>query len=92
MKTIKFILAKIVIVEVMLLVLYFAISLFNINIEPVLIIITTSLKYLTPIAIPCVIPYIMFSILDNRITDIIIGVVVGGLILYYILRYMGAIQ
>jgi hypothetical protein len=84
MKTIRFLLEKIVIVEVMLLVLYFATVTFNIHIVTFDLIIITILKYLTPIAIICLIPYIIFSIFDNEIIDIAIGIVIGGLILKYL--------
>lgn len=84
MKTIRFILGKIVIVEVMLLILYFATITFQVHIGMVDFVLTTILKYLTPVACVCVIPYIILSILDNEIINIVIGVVIGGLILKYL--------
>ena len=65
MKTIKFILGKIVIVEVMLMILYFATLTFNVHISLIDNIISVSLKYLTPVAILAIIPYIILSLLDN---------------------------
>lgn len=91
MSTVRFILGKIVIVEVMLIVLYFATVTFNIHINIVDLIITTGLKYLTPIAVIAFIPYIILSILGERVVEIIVGVVLGGLILYYIFNYLKVI-
>lgn len=88
MGTIRFMLGKVVIVEVMLIILYFATITFNVHISIVDLIITTCLKYLTPVAVVCFIPYIILSILGNRIVEIIIGVVLGGLILYYLFNYI----
>lgn len=88
MKTIRLILGKIVIVEVMLLILYFATVTFNIHISIIDLIITISLKYLTPVAIICLAPYIILSLFNDRIIDVIVGVVIGGLILYYIFKYI----
>lgn len=88
MRTIRFILGKIVIIEIMLLILYFSTILFNVHIEIVDVILSFGLKYLTPVAIICVIPYIILSIFDNKIIDTIIGVVIGGLILYYLFNYI----
>lgn len=88
MKTIKFLLQKIIIVETMLIILYFACSLFNVNIGIFDTIINTSLIYLTPISIIALILYIIVCILSSKIIETIIGVVVGGLILYYLFNYI----
>lgn len=83
MKFIKFILQKIIIVEIMLLVLYFAKSYFGVNIDIVNYIVDNGLDILTPIALFSVIPYIILCILSNSIVEIILGVVIGGVILHY---------
>lgn len=87
MDFIKFILQKIIIVEIMLIIIYIAKSYFGVNIEIVNFIVDTSLKYLTPIAILSVIPYFILSILSNRVVETILGVVLGGVILYFIFKY-----
>lgn len=87
MKFIKFILQKIIIVEIMLIIIYIAKSYFGVNIGLVNLIVDTSLKYLTPIAILSVIPYFILSILSNRVVETILGVVLGGVILYFIFKY-----
>lgn len=84
MKTIKFILQKIVIIEVMLIILFFACNLFGVSIPIVDTIINTGLTYLTPISIIALIGYIILSLLSFKIVEIAIGVVLGGIILYYI--------
>lgn len=91
MKTIKFILGKIVIVEVMLIILYFATLTFNVHISLIDNVISVSLKYLTPVAILAIIPYVILSILDNRFVETIVAVVIGILIAYYLLGKLGLI-
>lgn len=91
MKTIKFILGKIVIVEVMLIILYFATLTFNVHISLIDNVISVSLKYLTPVAILAIIPYVILSILDNRFVETIVAIVVGVLIAYYLLGKLGLI-
>jgi len=88
MKLIKFILQKIVIVEVMLIILYFACSLFGVNIHFFNIIINTGLKYLTKISVIALLGYIILSLLTNKIIETIIGVVLGSIILYYLFNYI----
>ncbi len=88
MKLIKFLLQKIIIVETMLIILYIAYSIFNIDIYIINLIITGGLKYLTPISIISLILYIIISLLTSKIIETIIGVVIGGIILYYIFTYM----
>lgn len=84
MKTIKFILQKIIIVEVMLIILFFVCNLFGVSIPVVDTIINTGLTYLTPISIVALIGYVILSLLSFKIIEIALGVVLGGIILYYI--------
>ncbi|MEE3342897.1 MAG: hypothetical protein VZS44_02280 [Bacilli bacterium] len=88
MTFIRFILGKIVIVEVMTLILFMAMNLFGISIEPLNMILATILKYLTPIAAICLIPYLILSIFSSKFLDIVTAIVVGGLILYYLIVYV----
>ena len=67
MKTIRFLLQKIVIVEVMLIILFFAKSLFGVSISIVDLIVDTGLTYLTPISIIAFILYIIFSLLSSQL-------------------------
>lgn len=83
MKMIKFILKKIIIVEVMLIILFFTKNLFGISIPIINLIISTGLKYLTPIAIISCVLYIIISILNFKIVEIAIFLILGALILYY---------
>lgn len=87
MKTLRFIMQKIVIVEIMLIILFFAMNLFKVSIPIVDTIIPIGLTYLTPIAIIALILYIILSLLSSKIIETAIGVVLGGLILYYILNH-----
>lgn len=87
MKTLLFIIKKIIIIEIMLIILYIAKSYFGIDIDILNLIIDTSLKYLTPIAIVSVIPYIILSILSSKVGEIVLGIVLGGIILYFIFKY-----
>lgn len=88
MKLIKFILQKIVIVEVMLIVLYIACLGFGVNIGIFNFIINTGLKYLTPVSIIALVLYIILSLLTSKIIEVVIGVVLGGIILYYFFGYI----
>ena len=88
MKLIKFLLQKIIIVETMLIILYFAYSLFGININIINLIITTGLEFLTPIAVISLILYIILSLLTSKLIETVIGVVLGGIILYYLFTYI----
>lgn len=88
MKTIRFLLGKIIITEIMMLIIYFSINLFKVHINIIDIILNIGLKYLTPIASFCLIPYIILSLFNSKVIDTIIGVVVGGLILYYLFHYI----
>lgn len=87
MKTLKFVLQKIVIVEVMLIILFFAKNLFGISISIIDLIIRTGLKYLTPISIIALMLYIILSLLSFKIIEIALGIVLGGIILYYIFNH-----
>lgn len=87
MKTIKFILEKIVIVEVMLIILYFAKNLFGVSIPIFDLIIGTGLTYLTPIAIIALVGYVILSLLSFKVIEIALGIVLGGIILYYIFNH-----
>lgn len=86
MQTIRFILQKIIIIEVMLIVLLFTTNLFGISIPILDTIINISLTYLTPVAVISFILYIIVSLLSSKIIETAIGVVLGGLILYYIFK------
>ena len=88
MKTLKFILHKIIIIEVMLIILYLACNLFGISIPIVSTIITYSLKYLTPVAVVALIGYIILCLLSFKIVEITIGIVLGGIILYFLFNYL----
>ena len=84
MKTLEFLAEKIVIVEVMLIILNIAMLYFGI-IFPIL---TTFLIFLTPIAIIALITYIILSLLNTKIIETALGVVLGGIILYYLYKYI----
>lgn len=88
MKTLKFILHKIVIIEVMLIILYIASSFFGVSIPVISTIITYGLKYLTPIAVIALIGYIILCLLSFKIVEIALGIVLGGIILYYLFNYL----
>lgn len=88
MKTLKFLTQKIVIIEVMLIILFFACTLFNIDISIFNTFINTALIYLTPISIIALIIYIILCILTSKIMETALGVVIGGLILYYLFNYI----
>lgn len=91
MKTLKFILQKIVIVEVMLIVLYLTKRGMNIVVPGIDNIIETilsvGLTYLTPVAVVALVGYIILSLLSFKIIEIALGVVLGGVILYYLFNH-----
>ena len=87
MKTIKFILQKIVIVEVMLIILYFAYNLFELSIPIVDTVFSLGLTYLTPVAVIALIGYIILCLLSFKIVEIALGIILGGVILYYIFNH-----
>lgn len=88
MKTVRFLLQKIVIVEVMLLLLFFAKELFQVSISIVDVIISTGLKILTPIAGISLVLYIILSIFSFRFIEFVFEVIVLGIILYYLFHYL----
>ena len=88
MSTLKFIIKKIIIVEIMMIILLISYTIFNLNIPLIYTFLTTALKYLTPISILSLIPYIFLSILDNQITSTALGIVLGGIILYYLYHFI----
>ena len=88
MSTLKFIIKKIIIVEIMMIILLISYTIFNLNIPLIYTFLTTALKYLTPISILSLIPYIFLSILDNQIISTALGIVLGGIILYYLYRFI----
>ena len=88
MKIVRFLAEKIIIIELMLFILFFAKSLFAISIPIVDLIINKGLQYLTPIAIISLIVYIILSLLSSKLIETALGVVLGGLILYYLFAYI----
>ena len=84
MKTAKFIFKKIIIVETMLIILTLAIQLFSINIPSILNILITCLNYLTPISLISLILYIILSLLTSTLIEVALGIILGGIILYYL--------
>lgn len=88
MSTLKFILKKIIIVEVMIIILKVAYTTFNLKINIINTFLTMALKYLTPIAIIALILTILTDILDNKIISTALGIVLGGIILYYLYRFI----
>lgn len=85
-KTIRFILQKIVIIEVMLIILFFAKNFFGVSIAFADLIIDNGLKYLTPISVVAFVLYIILSLLSSKLIETILGIVLGGIILYYLFR------
>lgn len=75
---------KVVIVEVMLIILNMALIYFEIALP----ILTTFLVFLTPIAVVALVLYIIFSLLDTKIVQTALGIVLGGIILYYLFKYV----
>ena len=84
MKLLAFLAEKIVIIEVMLIILNIASYYFGIIIP----LLTTILIFLTPIAVIAFILYIILSLLNSKIVQTALGVVLGGIILYYIYKYI----
>lgn len=87
MKTIKFILKKIIIIEVMLVILFLASNLFGINLPIITPIINTLLYYITPISVISLIIYLILSLLSIKLIEALISIVMGGLIIYYLINY-----
>ena len=84
MKLLGFLAEKVVIVAVMLIILNIAMIYFGI-VFPIL---TTFLIFLTPISIIAFILYIIFSLLNTKIVQTALGIVLGGVILYYLFKYI----
>ena len=84
MKLISFLAQKIVIIEVMLIVLQVALIYFGITFP----ILTSFLIYFTPVSIVAFIIYIVSSLLSTKIVQTALGVVFGGIILYYLFKYI----
>ena len=84
MKLLGFLAEKVVIIEVMLIILNVAMFYFGI----ILPILTTFLILLTPIAIIAFIIYIITALLNSEIVKIALGIVLGGIILYYLYKYI----
>lgn len=87
MKTIKFILKKIIIIEVMLIILFLASNLFSVSIPIINPIINTMLYYITPIAVISLVIYLILSIFSIKFIEILISVVLGIVIIYYLFNY-----
>ena len=82
-KLIKFFSEKIVIVEVMLLLLYFVGTYFGVVIPYLTSFLDRALVFLTPIAVVALIVFIVFSILDHKLIKMLIVIVLAILIYKY---------
>lgn len=87
MKTIKFILHKIIIIEVMLIILSLVCSFFGVSIPFINTFLEYGLKYLTPLAVIAFVGYIILSLLSFKVVEIAVGIVLGGIILYYLFSH-----
>ena len=84
MKLLIFLTEKVVIIEVMLIILNMALFYFGITLP----LITIFLIFLTPIAIISFILYIILSLLNTKLFQTTLGIVLGGIILYYLIKYI----
>jgi hypothetical protein len=84
MKLLQFLAEKVVIVEVMLIILNVSMLYFGLSLP----LLTTFLVFLTPIAVIALILYIILALLNSRLVQTALGVVLGGIILYYLFRYI----
>ena len=84
MKLLTFLAEKIVVIEVMLIILNIALLYFGILVP----LLATCLIFLTPIAIIAFILYIILSLLNSQIVQTALGIVLGGIILYYLYKYI----
>ena len=84
MKLLEFLSEKIIVIEVMLIILNIAMIYFEITFP----ILTTFLIILTPISIITLVIYIIMALLNTKIISTALGVVLGGIILYYLLKYI----
>ena len=87
MKTIKFILKKIIIIEVILVILFLASNLFGVNIPIINPLINTILYYFTPISVISLVIYLILSLLSIKLIEILISIVLGSIIIYYLINY-----
>lgn len=86
MKTILFLLKKIIIIEIMLIILSLISQFFQLEIPIVSNIIYIGLKYITPLAIISLVLYIILSILNKKTIEIALGVILGGMILFHLIK------
>ena len=84
MKLLQFLTEKVVIVEVMLIILNVSMLYFGLSLP----LLTTFLVFLTPIAVIALILYIILALLNSRLIQTALGVVLGGIILYYLFKYI----
>ena len=84
MKLLQFLAEKVVIVEVMLIILNVSMLYFSLSLP----LLTTFLVFLTPIAVIAFILYIILALLNSRLVQTALGVVLGGIILYYLFKYI----
>lgn len=84
MKLLQFLAEKVVIVEVMLIILNVSMLYFGLSLP----LLTTFLVFLTPISVIALILYIILALLNSRLVQTALGVVLGGIILYYLFRYI----
>ena len=84
MKLLQFLAEKVVIVEVMLIILNVSMLYFGLSLP----LLTTFLVFLTPIAVIAFILYIILALLNSRLVQTALGVVLGGIILYYLFKYI----
>ena len=84
MKLLQFLAEKVVVVEVMLIILNVSMLYFGLSLP----LLTTFLVFLTPIAVIALILYIILALLNSRLIQTALGVVLGGIILYYLFKYI----
>ena len=84
MKLLMFLAEKVVIIEVMLIILNICLLYFGITLP----LLTTFLILLTPISVIALIIYIILALLNTRIIQTALGVLLGGIILYYLIKYI----
>ena len=84
MKLLQFLAEKVVIVEVMLIILNVSMLYFGLSLP----LLATFLVFLTPIAVIALILYIILALLNSRLVQTALGVVLGGIILYYLFKYI----
>ena len=84
MRLLQFLAEKVVIVEVMLIILHIAMIYFGLSIP----LLTTFLLFLTPVSVVAFLLWIVFSLLNTRIVQTALGIVLGGIILYYLITYI----